>query len=722
MKTTDIIVDALGWMLLHSVWQIALAGLILSVLLTRLRTTEQRYTAAFATLMTVLLAGIATLGWYAFRAQESIFHQTLTLDQQTFVATIKILPSATTDNAWWNTITILMEEHRTYLLIAWFTGFAFLLLRMTGGLWLLGRLRNTAVPLPGQFQYLHELAAGMNLNHSIAILQSAWINSPVTFGWLKPVILMPVALVNQLPPEEIEALILHELAHIARRDWLMQFVQTLVEAIFYFHPVIWWISSVVRHEREQCSDAKAISLMPDNRLAYARALLRVQEHALAARTVPTLALAADGHHRRTWFKKRAPLLDRVQIILLQSTQQKKSMLMERMLISALLLATCTFWGLKAAPKLPEITEAATAFIGGFGPFQTTPTDTLPPAKAKSTERISKDDGKQQVELELKDGKVSRLEIDGKVIPPAEYTQHQRLVDELRNLPAPPPPPPPPAARFGRDGSEFPAPPAPPAPPARGGNYSASPAPPAPPAAPSWGGERYSFPVPPPPAAFAPGEGSFVYVTPESQTVVVNRTDGNKTVLTLKGDNAAEVVIENGKVFINGQELKEGQEHLLAKAFPEMNTEEWRQYEADMRQYEADMRQHDAEMRQHETDMRQHEKEMKGQEKEMRKHEKEMRKHAQEMEAHAREIEREYSNAVYMAPLTNDFSRVCLSELRADGLVSDPDKYSCSISLKKMKVNGKKQPDNVHKKYLDLFRTCTGRPMGPKDNYSFSVNN
>lgn len=211
----------------------------------------------------------------------------------------------------------------------------------------------------------------------------------------------------------------------------------------------------------------------------------------------------------------------------------------------------------------------------------------------------------------------------------------------------------------------------------------------------------------------------MYVTPESQTVVVNRTDGNKTVLTLKGDNAAEVVIENGKVFINGQELKEGQEHLLAKgAFPEVGAEEWLQYGAEMDQHNAEMRQHDAEMRQHDAEMRQFEKEMKGQEKEMRKQERAMKAEAREME---RAYNRAAFNEVYLAPLSNDFSRVCLSELRADGLVSDPNKYSCSISLKKMKVNGKKQPDNVHQKYLDLFRVCTGRPMGPKDNYSFSVN-
>ena len=677
--------DALGWMLVHSIWQIALIGLVLSIFLPRLHRTEQRYFAAYAALMAILVAGIATFGWYIAQVLPATEVPVFLLPQAAVpvhqVVTLPYMPSH------WDNMLEWFEAHRSTIVLVWLVGFLCLLVRLLGGLWVLRGLRHKAMPLGAQWAYLSQLAEGVHVHKTVAILQTPWVHTPITFGWLKPVVLLPVALVNQLSPAEVEALVLHELAHIARRDWLMHLAQSLVEAVFYFHPVIWWLSSVIGQEREQCSDAKAIQAMPDNRLAYARALLQVQEYA-HKRTRPALALAANGTPQ-PWFQRRALLLDRVQIILLQSTQQKKSMLMERMLISGLLLATCTFWGLKAAPKLPEFGAAATEWLTEMDPFQTAPaaSDTLPPAKAKSVQRFSKEDDQQQVELELKDGQVSHLEIDGKIIPPADYLKYSDLVGELTSMPIPPMPPTP---RF---------PPMPPTP----GFSPIPPMPPMPPAPPAQGwGFSYSDGL-----AFPSG----------GQNITVDQSGKEKTVLRFDGETVTEVVVNNGKVFINGKEVKEGDQYKLQE-YPAFAPE------ADMREHEAAMREHEAAMREHEADMREHDSDMREMEAEMRQLEAKKHRTAAQIELQvakmaqdAATMQRAFPNAPLMP---NDVGQVWLQEMKADGLVTDAKNYSYSISPKRMKVNGKKQSDSVHNKYLDLYRICTGRPMSKGDNISAEV--
>jgi hypothetical protein len=149
------------------------------------------------------------------------------------------------------------------------------------------------------------------------------------------------------------------------------------------------------------------------------------------------------------------------------------MLMERMLISGLLVATLTLWGLKAAP-IPDISAAATGWFTGFdlNESEQMPTDSIIPRKSKSVQRISEDDGKQKVEIEIRNGIITQLSIDGKDIPKADYEHHVELLDRLwTETPQPP-------ARPELFNYNFPAvpPPVPPIPPVPG----VPPVPPVPP--------------------------------------------------------------------------------------------------------------------------------------------------------------------------------------------------------------------------------------------------
>jgi beta-lactamase regulating signal transducer with metallopeptidase domain/thiol-disulfide isomerase/thioredoxin len=133
------------------------------------------------------------------------------------------------------------------------------------------------------------LARRLGLTRTIRILQSALVDSPMVIGALKPVILLPASLITQLPSDQLESLLAHELAHVLRQDYLVNLLQSLIETLLFYHPAVWWISHQVRAERENCCDDLAVNVA-HNRDVYVRALAAVA----GARTSAMAPAAAGG--------------------------------------------------------------------------------------------------------------------------------------------------------------------------------------------------------------------------------------------------------------------------------------------------------------------------------------------------------------------------------------------------------------------------------------------
>jgi hypothetical protein len=110
---------------------------------------------------------------------------------------------------------------------------------------------------------------------------------PTVIGWLRPVVLLPIASLSGLTTQQIEMILAHELAHIRRHDFIVNLMQAVVETLLFYHPAVWWISQRIRVEREHCCDDVAVAMFGDP-LQYARALTRFEElrldpaHALLA--------------------------------------------------------------------------------------------------------------------------------------------------------------------------------------------------------------------------------------------------------------------------------------------------------------------------------------------------------------------------------------------------------------------------------------------------------
>jgi HEAT repeat protein len=109
-------------------------------------------------------------------------------------------------------------------------------------------------------------------------------------GWLRPVILLPASALTGLSPQQLEAILAHELAHIRRHDYLINLLQAVVETLLFYHPAVWWVSRRIRQEREHCCDDLAVAVCGDS-LTYARALLEMEQLRAAG---PQLAMAANG--------------------------------------------------------------------------------------------------------------------------------------------------------------------------------------------------------------------------------------------------------------------------------------------------------------------------------------------------------------------------------------------------------------------------------------------
>ncbi len=188
------------------------------------------------------------------------------------------------------------------LVLAWSAGVGLMSLRLCLGLAWVGRLRRQAVAAPAIWQArLDALALRMGLRRSrqVPLKLHAGLSSPVTVGFWRPVILLPAALLSGMPVALLEALLAHELAHVRRWDYLVNLLQSVAEALLFFHPVVWWLSARMRAEREQVADALAAQALQDPQ-QLATALHALSLHAAAPQPVRLADVgpgrgAADAH-------------------------------------------------------------------------------------------------------------------------------------------------------------------------------------------------------------------------------------------------------------------------------------------------------------------------------------------------------------------------------------------------------------------------------------------
>ena len=459
-----------------------------------------RYRVAFGSLLTMIFSAIGTFAFLLEKAtytEPDNFYEALILRDLIFEASV--------DNQSLMERVSLFFNENLYLIVAiWFMGVAFFSLRLIGGLLYVQQLRTKhLVSLPAEWQSrMNFFKNKLGVRYAVSLAESVLVSVPMVVGWLKPLILMPIGTVNSMSTAQVEAILAHELAHIAHRDYLLNIAQSIIEILFYYHPAAWWISANIRTERENRCDDVAV-LLCGNSLTYAKALLSLQEMQLQNVRTYGLALTLAG-------KNKHFLLKRIKRILNQP--QNRSNIMEKLTATALLLAVVTalsFGNNKTVTRSQTHPSV----------FSLVSADTLPP-KGKLT--IIKEEDDKKVEMKVEDGNITQLKIDGKDIPKEDFDKYEDVTDGLL-YGLPPTPPTPPTA------------PMPPSP-------FAAPMPPIPPTAPL-------APMPPFPGTTMKKEKD---------------SEGNTILKMKKADGTySEIKITTDKdVFIDGKKMEEGKDMKL----------------------------------------------------------------------------------------------------------------------------------------------------------------
>ena len=281
----------LAWTLVHFIWQGAAIGLAAFLLLRAARLTAPvRYAVGTAALAVMLAAPIVT--FLVLQSQPAPADRVVRNPQVLAPPDVRIAADVPAPQPTDSTI-LPGGDWRplvsSLIIVVWLAGVVALSVRLLGG-WLVARRLVTravrpAVPEIGALA--RRLAGRLRLDRMVRLFESAAVAVPVTIGWLKPVVLLPAAAMTGLSMAQIEALLAHELAHVRRYDYLVNLLQSAVETLLFYHPAVWWISRLVRTEREHCCDDIAIHVC--DRVVYVTALSD-----LAAIGTPRVVMAATA--------------------------------------------------------------------------------------------------------------------------------------------------------------------------------------------------------------------------------------------------------------------------------------------------------------------------------------------------------------------------------------------------------------------------------------------
>lgn len=190
------------------------------------------------------------------------------------------------------TISGYLNSHHNAIVLIWFMVICVRCIQLATGLqgiYLLKKNKVFAVAAEWE-QWLQQMSNKLGIKQKVALLESGLAKVPMVVGHLKPVILIPVGLFTALSTDQVEAILMHELAHIRRRDYLVNLLQNLVEIVFFFNPAVLWVSQLIKTEREHCCDDMALA-QNAGKASYIRALVSCEEY---QQSVPAYAMAFPG--------------------------------------------------------------------------------------------------------------------------------------------------------------------------------------------------------------------------------------------------------------------------------------------------------------------------------------------------------------------------------------------------------------------------------------------
>jgi bla regulator protein blaR1 len=445
---------AVCWTLVHSLWEgvlaAALAGLI--ILCTRKLPAAVRYNLLAADLLLFLLVAGGTV-CYEFRQGNRLLTPGTALVTDGGGGAItqlwqKISFTAERHGSLIQRTGDYLNTHAAVVTLVWLACLLGQILRLTGGVYHIHRLRRNSVVPPGEFWpvRLQALARRLGIKRTITLLQSGLIKTPAAFGFIKPCILVPLGMLASLPPDQVETILLHELAHIHRNDYIANLLLHLTEAIFFFNPGVRWVATLIRREREACCDDMVLAGTPD-RNSYFEALIAFTSFATDRQTAhgPSYALQLGG--------TKTDLLWRIRRMLDQ--ENKKLQVMEKAILSFGLMALVSVSLISMKEKERPVTTKSAAVHVAQAPARHIQQDTVRITTltthsdtddgSKRSYAVATDDNGNRYEIRKLNGEVIEFKVNGKLIAKEDYGRYTDIFDEVKALQTRPKEPVPPRA-------------------------------------------------------------------------------------------------------------------------------------------------------------------------------------------------------------------------------------------------------------------------------------
>jgi bla regulator protein blaR1 len=445
---SDKMMQTLCWTLVHSLWQGLLLAIIgaFIIMITRRSSPWLRYN-----LLTALFILFVATSGITFVRQVLVAKRDLPdkiwmapsagLDGNTNIILQDNTPISTGVNPdYVEKMVQYLNEHASLIVAIWFMLFIVKLAGILSNIGYVQRIRchKTSAPPLYWKQRIMELAQDLGVYRSIQLLESTIVRVPVVIGLLKPVILLPLGLLSNLPPEQVEAVLLHELAHIRRKDYLVNLVQSFAEVIFFFNPAIIWISSLMREERENCCDDVAISRIK-NKKQFIHALVAFQEYAIHPSNKHT-AIAFAG--------RKNYLLNRVKRIIYNENKKLNAMEKGFFILSLIAISLVGMVSMKQAPAVKQRSSISaipvTRALNDTTANQTELTDTVPgTVEFKNFNAVTnKDDNGEtrtinatdisgkKYKLVMKNKDPMELYVNDKKIPAGEMDDYKEIIFDM----------------------------------------------------------------------------------------------------------------------------------------------------------------------------------------------------------------------------------------------------------------------------------------------------
>lgn len=322
----------LGWTLIHSLWQGALILMLIKFLhrIISAASSSQKYILNCCALFLVLLSSAGTYYYLNSSSETTLLQLPFTTSFQSSLSNNQL----DTQSPLWQVLTNSINSKMPWIIGGWSIGVLIFSLRFLSGLIYIQYLKSKINEVSELWNSkVKVLCAQLGINQIVVLAESAHIKTPMVLGYAKPMILFPLGILMSLPPDQVEAILLHELSHIKRHDYLVNIAQSFIEIILFFNPFVWILSTMIREERENCCDDYVLSA-GSSRIGYVKALANLG--AASLKQPPQIALTLN--------KNKYQVFNRIKRIMETSVNNQQGKIRPFALLAIVVTALiCASW-------------------------------------------------------------------------------------------------------------------------------------------------------------------------------------------------------------------------------------------------------------------------------------------------------------------------------------------------------------------------------------------